>query len=68
MDFAEALKMAKMGSEIARYSWKSKFYLTAEYAKHYPPSIVAVDAVSRKRTPWQPTTEDLFAEDWWIIP
>ena len=72
MDFGEALKQLKVGKRIGRAAWNCKS--TGVALQPPDPGVrmtrcyAFVSRADGAVFPWAPTQEDLFAEDWIILP
>lgn len=65
MDFAAALAALKAGGKVARTSWNHPdMYVELEDANdnHSNPQFNMV--VGGEKSKWEPTHEDILAEDW----
>jgi len=69
IDFSEALKAMKMGSRIAREAWRGHvLYWQLKGRLNKSSASITEFAVSGKtRKINRVKTEDVLAEDWWIV-
>lgn len=73
MDFSEALRRLKQGSQVARMGWNGKGLLVEaqfpdEHSKMGNPYLfIDARALGGERNPWVPSQTDLFATDWTLV-
>jgi len=69
MNFSEALKAMKMGSKIARETWRGHilYWQYKERLNKRSASIKEFAVSGKTRKINRVKTEDILADDWWIV-
>jgi|GEM_PF-4955165 len=65
MDFPRALSQVKDGEKFTRQSWFKGTFVMAVYTPYKKDDwVVFFYPINGVRLPWNPTQNDMFAEDW----
>lgn len=72
MDFSQALVLLKQGKKVTRFGWNGKGMWAATQfpdanSKMTRPYLY-LKAVDGDLGPWVPSTADLLADDWLMVP
>ena len=66
LTFGDALYLLKLGNKVERNKWSGEYVCL--YDEVGTGRISAIWCTGEKRIEWVPTTEDMLAEDWQVLP
>jgi hypothetical protein len=69
MNFSEALTAMRMGSKVSRELWRGEvsYWQLVPAVDAMPPAILATYPNGTDELVHSMITEDILAEDWWIV-